>query len=204
MVFVDVVVVALVLGRLLGGRLGALADAPIRGKGLAFAAIALQLAAFPSDVLPWQTAGWLARALWLASCTLLVAMLIRNLHLRGTPIIAAGLVGNLAAIVANGGLMPVRASALADAHRTYAAHNNSIQLARPHLAALTDRWAVPDWIPLGNVYSVGDVLIALGVIVAVVTAMRLTGEPGARPAPGGTLETQPSLAVRSARDGCTL
>ena len=51
-------------------------------------------------------------------------------------------------------------------------HNNSIEVVRPHLAALVDRWAVPTWIPLGNVYSVGDVLIAIGVFLAIVAAMR--------------------------------
>ena len=51
-------------------------------------------------------------------------------------------------------------------------HNNSIRLAKPHLAALVDRWAAPHWVPLANVYSVGDVLIAVGTVVAIVAAMR--------------------------------
>jgi hypothetical protein len=32
----------------------------------------------------------------------------------------------------------------------------------PALAWLVDRWAAPDWVPFANVFSVGDVLIALG------------------------------------------
>jgi hypothetical protein len=190
MVFVDVVLVALVAGKLLGGRLGALADAEIRGTGFAFAAIALQVVAFPSGVFPWHTPGSAARGLWLVSYALLIAMLIRNIHLRGTPIVAAGLLSNLAAILANGGLMPVRPSALAAAGRSYSSHNNSIQVVRPHLAPLVDRWAVPHWIPLGNVYSVGDVLIAIGIAVAVVVAMRGTVTPAVPPV--ARLESQPS------------
>ena len=54
----------------------------------------------------------------------------------------------------------------------YEVHNNSVQLAAPHLGALVDRWAAPHWVPLANVYSVGDVLIALGLVVAIVAAMR--------------------------------
>jgi hypothetical protein len=192
MVFVDVVLVALVVGKLLGGRLGALADAEIKGTGLAFAAIVLQLIAFPSDVLPWQTPGSVARALWLISYALLILMLLRNRSLRGTPIVAVGLFSNLIAIIANGGLMPVRPSALAAAHRDYSVHNNSIEIVRPHLAALVDRWAVPHWIPLGNVYSVGDVLIALGTMVAVVVAMRAGAAKPAQPVRRPELETQPS------------
>jgi Family of unknown function (DUF5317) len=183
-VFLDVVLVALVAGKLAGGSLDTLADTPLKGMRLAFAAIALQVIAFPSGVLPWGMPSSAARVLWLASFALLLAMLLRNARLFGIPLVAAGLLSNLIAILANGGLMPVRTSALADAHRSYAVHNNSIEIVRPHLAALVDRWAVPNWIPLGNVYSVGDVLIAVGVFLAIVTAMRAPRPAVAEPALG--------------------
>ena len=38
---------------------------------------------------------------------------------------------------------------------------------------LIDRWAAPDWIPLANVFSVGDVIIALGAFVVVLAGMRV-------------------------------
>ncbi len=172
MVFIDVGVLALAVGLLLGGSLGALADIQIRGANLAFVAIGLQVIAFPSDVLPWTMPSSVARVLWLASYALLIWMLYLNVRLRGTPLVAAGLCCNVLAILANGGLMPVRRSALDAAGRGYHEHNNSIQLGHPHLGALIDRWAVPDWIPLANVYSVGDVLIAAGTLVLIVTAMK--------------------------------
>jgi len=184
MVFLDVVVVALLAGKLFGGSLGTLAETPIKGMRLAFAAIALQVVAFPSDVLPWGMPSSAARVLWLVSYALLIAMLLRNARLVGMPFVAAGLLSNLVAILANGGLMPVRASALAAAHRSYSMHNNSVELVRPHLAALVDRWAVPHGIPLGNVYSVGDVLIAIGVFVAIVAAMRAHRPVAVAPALG--------------------
>jgi hypothetical protein len=172
MVFVDVALLALVVGRLLGGRLSALAETRIRGAWLAFAAIGIQLVAFPVDLLPWSTPTAVSSGLWLASYALLAAMLAVNARLPGTPLIAIGLVSNVLAIVANGGLMPVRAAALRAAGSAYHVHNNSIRLAQPHLAALVDRWAAPEWVPLANVYSVGDVLIAVGTVVAIVAAMR--------------------------------
>jgi Family of unknown function (DUF5317) len=172
MVFLDVVLVAVVVGKLLGGSVATLADAPIKGMRLAFAAIALQVVAFPSGVFPWGMPSSAARVLWLVSYALLLAMLLRNARYFGLPVVVAGLLSNLTAILANGGLMPVRASALAAAHRSYSMHNNSIEVVRPHLAALVDRWAVPNWLPLGNVYSIGDVLIAAGVFLAIVAAMR--------------------------------
>jgi len=177
MVFVDVVLVALLAGKLLGGKLATLADTPIRGMRLAFAAIALQVAAFPSDVLPWGMPSSAARILWLVSYALLIAMLLRNTWLVGIRVLVVGLLSNLVAIIANGGLMPVRPAALAATHHAYSVHNNSIKIARPHLAALVDRWAVPHWVPLGNVYSVGDMLIAIGVFLAIVAAMRAPRPP---------------------------
>ena len=175
MVFVDVVLLALVLGKLLGGRLSALADVRIRGKSLVFAAIGLQLVAFPVDLMPWSTPTAVAKAIWLGSYGLLVAMLLLNARMPGLRLIAAGLACNVVAIVANGGLMPVRGEALRAAGTDYTVHNNSIQLAAPHLGALVDRWAAPRWLPLANVYSVGDVLIGLGLVVAIVVAMRGPG-----------------------------
>ena len=74
-------------------------------------------------------------------------------------------------IVANGGLMPVRASALQAAGTEYDVHQNSIQLAEPRLGPFIDRWAAPDWLPLANVFSVGDVVIALGAFVIVLSGM---------------------------------
>ena len=53
-------------------------------------------------------------------------------------------------------------------------------VARPVLEPLTDQFALPRWLPLANVFSVGDVLIALGVLVLIVVVMRRSApaEPG--------------------------
>jgi hypothetical protein len=71
--------------------------------------------------------------------------------------------------------MPGLPSALRAAGHTYTgSHNNEVVSSHPHLAWLVDRWAVPHWIPGGNVYSVGDVLIAIGAVVMVAAAMGAT------------------------------
>jgi hypothetical protein len=172
MVFLNVVLLGLVLGKLLGGRLSRLADTPIAGKGLVFTAIGLQMIAFPWNFLPWTTPSGLARAIWILSFALLITMLVMNRALPGVAIVAAGLTCNIVAVVANQGLMPVRPSALLAAGTEYHVHNNSIKLGDPNLGLLIDRWAAPHWLPMGNVFSVGDVLIAIGTLVAIVAAMR--------------------------------
>jgi hypothetical protein len=172
MVFLNIALVGLVVGKLLGGRLSRLADTRIAAKGLVFAAIGLQMIAFPLDFLPWTTPSSLSRILWLVSFALLILMLVLNHALPGAAIIAGGLACNLVAVVANHGLMPVRPEALRTAGTHYHVHNNSIQLGHPNLAFLIDRWAAPNWLPLANVFSIGDVLIAIGTVVAIAAAMK--------------------------------
>jgi hypothetical protein len=79
---------------------------------------------------------------------------------------------NVIAILANGGRMPALPTALAEANREFEAHANSVAQLHPHLPWLVDRWAVPGWLPLGNVFSLGDVLIAVGGFVFMVAATR--------------------------------
>ena len=40
------------------------------------------------------------------------------------------------------------------------------------LAPLTDIFALPTWLPFTNIFSIGDLLIGVGVVVVIVTAMR--------------------------------
>ena len=114
-------------------------------QGLVFAAIVLQLVAFPSDVLPWSTPSARREGLWLGSYALLVRCCSRT-RASAACRCRGGLASNLVAIVANGGLMPVRGAAMSAAGTDYDVHNNSISLANPHLGALVDRWAAPSWV----------------------------------------------------------
>ncbi len=58
--------------------------------------------------------------------------------------------------------MPALPAPLHAAGLHFEQSRNSAALLTPHLPWLVDRWAAPGWVPLANVYSVGDVLIALG------------------------------------------
>jgi hypothetical protein len=171
MVLAEAAVAGIVLGLLSGGRLGALGELRIRRVEFVYTAVLLQIAAFPSGILPWSTPDWIARTLWLISFALLVGFAAINRTVRGVALVFAGLACNLVAVLANGGLMPASPHAIQAAGLTYRLKNNSISTAHPHLAWLTDRWPVPAWIPWGNVYSVGDVLIAAGIVATIVLAM---------------------------------
>jgi len=155
----------LALAPLFGGRLRRLGEVQLRSAGLFFAAIGLQLAAFPVSALPWHTPDNVAVGLWLGSYALLVLATGRNLRLRGVPLVMIGMISNLSAIVANGGHMPALPAALRAAGLHFQQSRNSTALSAPHLGWLVDRWAAPPWVPYANVFSVGDILIATGGLV---------------------------------------
>ncbi len=164
------VLVGLALGLACGGRISRVAELRLRGIWLIAAAFALQVAAFPFRFLPWTTGEGAAKALWLASYCLLLAAGVANLRLRGVPPVMLGMLANVTAILANGGRMPVLPGAMREAGNDYAVSQNSVALDHPHLSWLVDRWAIPDWLPLANAFSVGDIVIALGAATIVFSA----------------------------------
>lgn len=174
MVFLVVTAAAVALGLLLGGRLSAIAEVNVRAIWLFYVAILIQIVAFPSGVLPWSIGDGTARVLWLVSYACLGAAAVANRRLRGAPVVALGMLLNLAAIVANNGRMPALPHALREAGIYSRLHNNSIAEADPNLSWLVDRWATPTWVPLGNVYSIGDVILAVGAFVLVLSAMKVS------------------------------
>jgi hypothetical protein len=158
------------LAPLLGGRLGRLADVRLRRVGLFYVAIVLQLVAFPVSALPWRTPDRAAVVLWLVSYGLFALGAACNLRVAGVSLVAAGMLSNVAAILSNGGHMPALPAALRAAGLHFEQSRNSAALSAPHLPWLVDRWAAPDWVPLANVYSAGDVLIAVGGFVFALVA----------------------------------
>ena len=67
-------------------------------------------------------------------------------------------------------------------HGEAVVYSNSAVLAQPMLPWLTDIFALPRWLPWTNIFSVGDVLIAVGVAVVIVAAMRTPALPAGAPA----------------------
>jgi hypothetical protein len=118
-------------------------------------------------------AGGFGPAVYVASTAAVFVAVLRNVRVRGMPIVALGSLSNLVAIVANGGAMPADPGALATAGLGGAGdHTNSVVLADPALRPLTDIFAVPAGWPLANVFSIGDILIGVGIVVVIAAAMR--------------------------------
>jgi len=160
------------------GRLVALSDLRFRWGWLAVAGLLVQVGLFTEG--GNALAGGLAPALYVLSTLGVFVAVLRNVRVPGMAIVALGSLANLAAITANGGAMPADPAALALAGLDGpGAHTNSVVLADPALQPLTDIFAIPASWPLANVFSVGDVLIGVGIVIVIAAAMRRTT---ARPA----------------------
>jgi hypothetical protein len=163
----------IVVGLALGGRLGNLSNFRFRWGWLAVAGLIAQVLLFSptGDAL----AGDAAPAFYVASTAAVFVAVLRNLRRPGMALVALGSLANLAAISANGGFMPASAGALDSAGLPPGDHLNSVVLADPALQPLTDIYAIPAGLPMANVFSIGDVLIALGIIWTIAAAMRPRG-----------------------------
>jgi len=143
------------------GRLTALGDLKLRNGWLAIAGIAVQILII--SVFPGAP-EWFSEGVHMFSYVLLGAFAWFNRRIPGVPVVMLGGLLNFVAIVANGGVMP----ADPDIARHVAGADgfvNSGAVEDPRLLFLGDVFATPSWLPLYNVYSVGDAVIVLGVLV---------------------------------------
>jgi hypothetical protein len=168
------VVLAVLIGLAFGGSFAGWDSFRPRWWVLGAASLGMQLVLFnpPLDQQPWAIA-W---APWLFALSLVgvALMLLRNssaMLLARAPLrLAAFGVGlNLLVIGANGGYMPRSTAAseavgrpietIADGHRLA---NVTVLSDATRLPWLGDILPEPDWLPLSNVLSIGDVLLAGG------------------------------------------
>lgn len=168
--------IGLLAGHALGGRTGNLGDIRFRLAWLAVLAYVAQSLLFVPRL--GALADGLAPLLYvLTNITVLVAI-IANRRIAGVPLIALGAALNLLVIVANGGYMPADRAAYAALGMTIDGYWNTAFLDRPALALLGDWIALPAWLPMANVISVGDILIGTGVAVTIALGMRAPRSAG--------------------------
>jgi hypothetical protein len=164
--------VGILVGYLLGGRLDRLAEIRFRWGWLAIAGLLVQVVLF-SGAVDGLVGDGLGAVIYVASTAAVLVAVLRNVRLPGMVLVALGALANLAAIVANGGVMPTTAAASAAAGLDPSdGFSNSAIVADPALAPLTDIFALPSWLPAANVFSIGDVLLGIGVAVVIAVGMR--------------------------------
>ena len=162
MFLVALVLVSALAVPLFGGRLGALVELRLRRLWVVYAALGLAIAGTLLPGLP----DWARSSLLMAAYPVGAVFLVANWRIPGMPLVALGAALNLLAISANGGVMPASPSALAGAGLPLdqPGFQNSAVVDDPRLAFLGDVLYIPASWPLSNVFSVGDVLIGLGLV----------------------------------------
>jgi hypothetical protein len=175
------VLIGLVLGLLLRGRVERLGEVRVRWAAVAVIGLVVQLVLFSGPVT--RIVGAAGPPIYVASTAVVLVVVLANLHLPGLPLVALGAASNLVAIFANGGYMPASPEALAALGKTLGSeYSNSSVGDSIALAPLTDIYALPAWLPMANVFSIGDVLLGAGIAIAIVTAMRDARLDPGRPA----------------------
>lgn len=116
----------------------------------------------------------LLKSIHLVTYAAILTFLIVN---RGVPwmwMVAVGALANCVVIVANGGVMPLSQSAQDRAGLPATDRfDNSVVLHHPRLRFLGDVFATPKWLPLASVFSIGDVILFLGLVPMMIAISRV-------------------------------
>jgi hypothetical protein len=182
-----VVVLSVWLGYLLGGRLHRLEALRPRWWGLVLLGLAIQFVPLPEGVAGTDLV--IRNAVLALSYSLLIVFGLVNVRMPGMFLVVVGLACNMTVIVVNGG-MPASAQALIDSGqedvlaslRDQGADKHHLLTDEDQLTFLADVIAVPP--PIGQVVSVGDIILYAGLTWLIVATMR-GWTPSARPAGSG-------------------
>lgn len=195
--FLASLLLAVAIGWIRGGSVKRIGRLPLRWVGLLPVPLVLRsVLQHPSSVhLPWVVQG--AEILQFVAYALLVVLAMVNRHLPGSGYLIGGSLANALVITANGGRMPVsewaihvaahdleRAAAVA---RLAGGDSLTHELLGPEtrLPWLADIIPLPRPFPFPSVASVGDVLIAVGLMWLVIAAMGTRHPAGQPVAPVG-------------------
>lgn len=161
MLIVMCALLALATVPLAGGRLGRLAGLRLRAVPLVVSALLIQIVII--SVVP-DLPRPLAVTAHLLTYAMAATFIWWNRSVPGVPLLGLGAACNGLTILLNGGTLPAshRALEMAGAHLSPDEFLNSGVLPHPVLPWLGDVFAVPSWVPFANIFSLGDVLIVIG------------------------------------------
>jgi hypothetical protein len=177
-----VVILGVAVGLVAGGSLRAFEVLHLHWWGLAVVGLVLQAA--PVQNLPLVSARGGAAIVLIASYLLLLLVIVLNRRIPAAPVMALGLMLNLAVVGANAG-MPVSADAIQAAGGSVTTASG-VESAKHHvmteddvLTVLGDTIPIPP--PIAAVLSIGDLFLYGGVLWFVVQVMRGPSQLNPRP-----------------------
>lgn len=178
--------IGILAGLVARGSFAGLAHLSFRWGWVIMAGLLVQVVLFEGPVA--AAVGDVGAILYVGSTAMVLAAIVANARTPGVPLVALGAALNLLVIVANGGYMPASAEAYAAAGIVPPdGYSNTKVIAEPVLAPLSDFIVLPPWLPLANVISLGDLVIAAGTAATIALAMRsrASDDDGAMPVAAG-------------------
>jgi hypothetical protein len=187
-VLLPAVGIGLFIGFLTGGSLAGFSLARFRLLPLLLLSVFIQVLIFTSILGQTDFVHRTGNYIYMFTILLTLLVFYKNTHIPGLVVILIGALLNGAVIFANGGYMPTRAELLDEAGRLEKVqqseeaeaagerlvHNNSIIADDDtRLEFLGDIFALPESVPLSNVYSIGDIFIAVGAAATTARTMHL-------------------------------
>ena len=165
--------IGLSLALVLGGKPSRLADVRFRASWTVLLSLGVQVVLFS------QLGAGLSQSargvLHIATYGLLLTFAAANIRIVALVPVLIGVALNAIAITANGGVMPLSTSA-AQAAGIDETQGGNVSSQAEHLRFLGDVFALPKELPLANTFSIGDILIGLGVIAFIVIVSLPRGE----------------------------
>jgi hypothetical protein len=172
MVLLWAILLGLVIGLVRHRGLAYLAALKLRAGWLVLGAVLLQMLILPlGPAKPILT--WGMEYLHILSYLLLLLFVAINYRERALWVMALGMLSNFLVITVNGGRMPASLEALRAAGRTATVErlltegvsgNVILMSEQTKLNFLGDILWLPSWVPLANAFSIGDLLLGLGVV----------------------------------------
>jgi hypothetical protein len=187
-VLLPAVGIGLLIGFLTGGSLAGFSLARFRLLPLLLLSVFIQVLIFTSILGQTDFVHRTGNYIYMFTILLTLLVFYKNTHIPGLVVILIGALLNAVVIFANGGYMPTRAelldeagrlekvqqSAEAEAAGERLVHNNStIADDDTRLEFLGDIFALPENVPLSNVFSIGDIFIAVGAAATTARTMHL-------------------------------
>jgi hypothetical protein len=175
------IILGILIGYLMDGKLDHLNSKPMHYKWTAFCALFIQVIIFSGFSFVESMPDSLIVTLHIGSYVCLLIFILANIRIKGILVIGLGTLLNSLVISLNGGYMPSNSEQLkvettvigVDKLQQSSTYNNVKGMTQSTVFPwLGDIFEMPSWLPFSNLFSIGDVFIAVGVLIYLIVNMQ--------------------------------
>lgn len=175
-----IVIISIIVSYIFGGRLKFILNRPLKHTWLAVLGLLIQVSIFNEFI----TSRWDSLSLAIfhgLSYLLIIFFVYLNRKIPGILLIGIGIILNAVVIFLNGGHMPACLESVEKAsigrqldilREGYTTNNSQLITETTLLPWLGDIFYIPSWIPFSNVFSIGDIFIAIGASAYIFKSMK--------------------------------